>query len=168
MEVGSCLGHFGSIWKWGYHKIAIFSGWCLTLLAFLGYEAVRIYGENTLELKGMPLGKTPEYVQVTRAGVSRGCLEQCWMILFVFCLCFFFCVILLYSLLQLYSKLQSAMRLNSPWESSSGKTSRICQTMSNWLTHRKNETNISGWTEIKKATYTILYPYLCGWFCGSG
>ena len=28
-----------------------------------GYEAVRIYGENTLELKGMPLGKTPEYVQ---------------------------------------------------------------------------------------------------------
>lgn len=28
-----------------------------------GYEAVHIYGENTLELKGMPLGKTPEYVQ---------------------------------------------------------------------------------------------------------
>ena len=26
---------------------------------------MRIYGENTLELKGMPLGKTPEYVQVT-------------------------------------------------------------------------------------------------------
>ena len=25
---------------------------------------MRIYGENTLELKGMPLGKTPEYVQV--------------------------------------------------------------------------------------------------------
>ena len=40
-----------------------------------GYEAVRIYGENTLELKGMPLGKTPEYVQVTSPGRtgSRGC-----------------------------------------------------------------------------------------------
>ena len=51
----------------GYLKILVaifFSGkWCLILA--LGYEAVRIYGENTLELKGMPLGKTPEYVQVT-------------------------------------------------------------------------------------------------------
>eukprot|EP00442_Polarella_glacialis_P009513 CAMPEP_0115069352 /NCGR_PEP_ID=MMETSP0227-20121206/12510_1 /TAXON_ID=89957 /ORGANISM="Polarella glacialis, Strain CCMP 1383" /LENGTH=482 /DNA_ID=CAMNT_0002455745 /DNA_START=104 /DNA_END=1552 /DNA_ORIENTATION=+ len=28
-----------------------------------GYEAARIYGENTLELKGMPMGKTPEYIQ---------------------------------------------------------------------------------------------------------
>mmetsp|Transcript_6170 Transcript_6170/g.14329 ORF Transcript_6170/g.14329 Transcript_6170/m.14329 type:complete len:452 (-) Transcript_6170:77-1432(-) len=28
-----------------------------------GYEALRIFGENTLELKGMPLGRTPEYMQ---------------------------------------------------------------------------------------------------------
>jgi len=28
-----------------------------------GYEGVRIFGENTLELRGMPFGKTPEYMQ---------------------------------------------------------------------------------------------------------
>ncbi|CAK0811791.1 unnamed protein product [Prorocentrum cordatum] len=28
-----------------------------------GYDGARVYGENTLELKGMPMGKTPEYMQ---------------------------------------------------------------------------------------------------------
>mmetsp|Transcript_58382 Transcript_58382/g.126285 ORF Transcript_58382/g.126285 Transcript_58382/m.126285 type:complete len:476 (-) Transcript_58382:62-1489(-) len=28
-----------------------------------GYEGARIYGEHTLELKGMPYGRTPEYMQ---------------------------------------------------------------------------------------------------------
>eukprot|EP00386_Alphamonas_edax_P008407 GDKI01027584.1.p1 GENE.GDKI01027584.1~~GDKI01027584.1.p1 ORF type:complete len:427 (-),score=62.35 GDKI01027584.1:300-1580(-) len=28
-----------------------------------GYEAVAIYGPNTIELKGMPMGRTPEYMQ---------------------------------------------------------------------------------------------------------
>lgn len=28
-----------------------------------GYEGVRLYGPNTLELRGMPMGKTPEYMQ---------------------------------------------------------------------------------------------------------
>jgi len=28
-----------------------------------GYEAARIYGEHTLELKGIPMGRSPEYIQ---------------------------------------------------------------------------------------------------------
>lgn len=28
-----------------------------------GYEGARVYGEHTLELHGMPLGRTPEYIQ---------------------------------------------------------------------------------------------------------
>lgn len=28
-----------------------------------GYDATRIYGDHTLELKGMPMGRTPEYMQ---------------------------------------------------------------------------------------------------------
>lgn len=44
-----------------------------------GYEAVRIYGENTLELKGMPLGKTPEYIQerLRRFFAKFGPVQHC-------------------------------------------------------------------------------------------
>eukprot|EP00449_Zooxanthella_nutricula_P051442 CAMPEP_0198561868 /NCGR_PEP_ID=MMETSP1462-20131121/96178_1 /TAXON_ID=1333877 /ORGANISM="Brandtodinium nutriculum, Strain RCC3387" /LENGTH=163 /DNA_ID=CAMNT_0044292781 /DNA_START=3 /DNA_END=490 /DNA_ORIENTATION=- len=28
-----------------------------------GYEGLRMFGENTLELQGMPMGRTPEYMQ---------------------------------------------------------------------------------------------------------
>lgn len=44
-----------------------------------GYEAARVYGENTLELKGMPLGRTPEYVQerLRRFFSKFGPVQQC-------------------------------------------------------------------------------------------
>lgn len=44
-----------------------------------GYEGIRTYGEHTLELKGMPLGKTPEYVQerLRRFFSKFGPVQQC-------------------------------------------------------------------------------------------
>eukprot|EP00931_Biecheleriopsis_adriatica_P048545 TRINITY_DN28052_c0_g1_i1.p1 TRINITY_DN28052_c0_g1~~TRINITY_DN28052_c0_g1_i1.p1 ORF type:complete len:505 (+),score=88.84 TRINITY_DN28052_c0_g1_i1:50-1516(+) len=44
-----------------------------------GYEGSRIYGENTLQLKGMPLGHTPEYVQerLRRFFSKFGPVQQC-------------------------------------------------------------------------------------------
>lgn len=43
------------------------------------YEGARLYGENTLELKGMPLGRTPEYVQerLRRFFSKFGPVQQC-------------------------------------------------------------------------------------------
>lgn len=44
-----------------------------------GYEGARMYGEHTLELKGMPLGRTPEYVQerLRRFFSKFGPVQQC-------------------------------------------------------------------------------------------
>lgn len=44
-----------------------------------GYEATRVYGEHTLELKGMPMGRTPEYMQerLRRFFAKFGRVEMC-------------------------------------------------------------------------------------------
>lgn len=44
-----------------------------------GYEGTHIYGEHTLELKGMPMGRTPEYMQerLRRFFTKFGPVAQC-------------------------------------------------------------------------------------------
>mmetsp|Transcript_83474 Transcript_83474/g.260670 ORF Transcript_83474/g.260670 Transcript_83474/m.260670 type:complete len:489 (+) Transcript_83474:81-1547(+) len=44
-----------------------------------GYDGVRVFGEHTLELRGMPFGRTPEYVQerLRRFFSKFGPVKQC-------------------------------------------------------------------------------------------